>query len=487
MTKKRTIRRALAVLALAAGVLGLLATSAPLPPGGEIRLSRAAACIGDAVEASWSLYPGTEVPVPDDVRMITAPAGALDDLPAGSLPSDEGTASLTVRRTGFVTLHAPDAFLAAGAAGVAGAACDEIGRQWTDDAAPGVHALGVDPIDGTVTVLLGGSGTRRAERLDATLATVERRAVPFKGVDVVAGPAGGTLTLGDVGDDGTVLVVATASDGAELWRDEIAPADLGAVDAWAVALARAPGGDVAAALSAVLADGTVRVHLRRYDDAGALLWERTVEAAGDASAFAWDVAIGPGGDAILAGTTTGEVAGPLQSVRDAYVASFAADGTAGWSLQRPGGTRHVAVAAGASGRILLAAGELVAMAPGGTVLWSVPPGPDEILEGVAETGSGAAVGLYLATPEIVFAEDPERWLSPVGELRVRWHAADGAVTAERALGSLGEDVVLAGPTAWPSQGADAVAIGGSTTGDLLVVRDEADVDRFDPYLVVLSP
>jgi hypothetical protein len=298
-------------------------------------------------------------------------------------------------------------------------------------------------------------------------------AVDASGNVLVVGATYGSLAGGNAGEE-DAFVRKYDPNGNELWTRQFGSsawdwAHAVAVDASAnVLVAGQTFGSIASANA-----GSADAFVRKYDADGNELWSR--QFGNTASEWARGVAVDASGNVLVAGETSGSLAGGNAGGIDAFVRKYDPNGTVLWTRQF-GSSGHESsrgVAVDASGNVLVAgetsgslaggsAGGIDAFVrkydPNGTVLWTRQFGSsaDDVAHGVAVGASGS----------VHVAGSTQGSLAGGGagghDAFVRAFDADGSERWTRQFGSGADDLAFA-------VGADAVGnilVAGETSGSL---------------------
>jgi hypothetical protein len=244
-------------------------------------------------------------------------------------------------------------------------------------------------------------------------------AVAADGRIAVAGSTTGTLDGPSAGASDAFLRVFDR-DGDLLWARQFGTS--GADGANAVAFLPAGGVVVAGHVVGDLAGSSVGqrdAFVRRYDDAGEVVWTRQFGAVFDDEVRA--VAVGPGGRIAVVGLTRAGLDGGHAGGSDAFVRLYRDDGTLLWGRQfgTPSADQAHAVAMDAVGNVLVGGfteGSLIGVGVGGRDAFVRKYEPDGTVRwtkqfGTPQADSIAAVAVDLASGDLVVAGSTSGGLS----------------------------------------------------------------------------
>jgi hypothetical protein len=490
----RGVRGAAVVVVAGLGVASLLATSPPPPSFGTLFIEPSAVCPGGEVTVRWALDEGLGGSVPPGARIVSAPADAFDPpLDATPLSEREGARVTSVRHTAFATLADDhDDLIVHDVPAVTVMLCEAIGRQWTDDPASRIAALGVERDGDAVVLALPPTPTSptRLVWLDADLDVVASLPVALAIADLAVEPGGAVVAVGSEGSTSSAAILALSAAGGERWSVRIEAPEATAPLVTADAIARAPDGDLLVAGTRRTIDGRLEAFVHRYAADGTLRWARPVGVEGG-DARASGVAVAPDGTVAMAGSTTGVVASgatatPTASdvglihTHAAFLVTFDADGTRGWTYQSEGSGGVAVVATGPVGGWLLAAHDLIALRADGSVAWTRATPEDATLEAVVGLGSGGGVVAYrqLVRVDLPTASYYYRFFD-LDHFDIVLTRVDptGAVLASQHVGTHLDERVDA-LRAWSSRSPETVVLAGATWGELLVTRESGTPDPF---------
>lgn len=244
-------------------------------------------------------------------------------------------------------------------------------------------------------------------------------AVAADGRIAVAGSTTGALDGPSAGASDAFARVF-GRDGDLLWARQFGTA--GSDGANAVAFLADGGVVVAGYVTGALegaSAGERDAFVRRYDDAGEVVWTRQFGAVFDDEARA--VAVGPGGRIAVVGSTRAGLDGGHAGGSDAFVRLYGDDGALAWGRQfgTPSADEARAVAIDAVGNLLVGGfteGSLVGVGAGGRDAFVRKIEPDGTMRwtkqfGTAQSDAVAAVAVDLASGDLVVAGSTSGGLS----------------------------------------------------------------------------
>lgn len=463
----RALRSVAATVVVAAGLVALLATSAPQPPHLDFFAYPNPVCRGEPVTLEWAFEPAFDGPTIaiEDFGWTTTPDGTLDPSLTGTPLDASGSLVVVPRAPTYVGVTGP-ASVWWSPVGIDAADCSALGFQvpFADlrltaiqTSAAGDALLGLEP-DGAA------APTSRLLRWDPTLAQEPPIVLAGYAYALAVASDGRMAVAGferpDFATASNAFVALLAPDGTELWRARL---DAGQAPSLAQAVAFAPDGDLLVAGNRGGGDWRAGF-LRRYADDGTLRWEHAISA--DDHIEATSVAVGADGRAFVAGRTRALLVGDaMLSYPAAFLRAVNGDGDALWTAQRALGWFTPTVALLTGDRALLLGADLTAFDADGKVAWAREPETDDEWVVLAPDGAGGA--FVAASRETTTSFLPSSAQEHRTDVAVFRFDADGnGADPEHVLGSLKDETVVA-LTAWPSAGPGGVALTGSTYGSVL--------------------